>query len=274
MKFLDYIKGQRRGRDAHRIEKDSMADPFLYEAIDGFDSIDDDHIKRIDEIRERLSIRTNTTKKRRPLLQAVAAAAVLVLALGGYLMIEWQKADLYARDNTPVIIDVYIPESFYVENIAVIAQHNTEQVKASNVNITKFSIKEHANPSVSEDEIASLSDGMTEDERIMMDIYLPEDLKESNISGEVKPDKPEPLGGYEKYNEYLKRSLRRPTDDACKDRKGKVAVEFSVNSEGQPYLFEVKYSLCGTSDQEAIRLIQSGPKWTQGTERVMVRIEF
>lgn len=274
MKFLDYIKGQRKGRDAHRIEKDSMTDPFLYEAIEGFDSIDDDHIKRINEIQSRLSQKRSGLVKRRAIWQSVAAAAIIIFALGGYLMIDWKKSDLYARDNGPVIIDVYVPEAFYVENIAVIAQHNTEQVKASKSAIAKFSIKEEVNPAVSKEELASLSDGISEEDKIMMDIYLPEDLQELVETEQVKKAKPEPLGGYEKYNLYLQKSLRRPTDDACKDRKGKVAVEFSINDEGRPYLFEVKYSLCGTSDQEAIRLIQSGPKWTKGTERVMVKVEF
>ena len=89
MNLLDYIKGNRKGVDAHRIEKDSMRDPFMYEAIEGFDSVDDDHIERINSIHKRLGRKTQATNKKKyhyHLLQisAASAAAVLIFAVGGY----------------------------------------------------------------------------------------------------------------------------------------------------------------------------------------------
>ena len=32
MKLLDYIRGLRKGKEAHRLEKESMKDPFLADA--------------------------------------------------------------------------------------------------------------------------------------------------------------------------------------------------------------------------------------------------
>lgn len=66
----------------------------------------------------------------------------------------------------------------------------------------------------------------------------------------------------------------RPTDDACSEQHGKVAVDFYVDENGSPYQLEVPYSLCGTSDKEAIRLIKNGPKWTKGKDKVRVIVEF
>ena len=34
MKLLDYIRGLRKGKEAHRLEKESMKDPFLADAMD------------------------------------------------------------------------------------------------------------------------------------------------------------------------------------------------------------------------------------------------
>ena len=34
MKLLDYIRGLRKGKEAHRLEKESMQDPFLADAMD------------------------------------------------------------------------------------------------------------------------------------------------------------------------------------------------------------------------------------------------
>ena len=33
MKLLDYIRGLRKGKEAHRLEKESMQDPFLADAM-------------------------------------------------------------------------------------------------------------------------------------------------------------------------------------------------------------------------------------------------
>jgi hypothetical protein len=277
MSFLDYIKGQRKGKEAHRIEKDSMTDVFLYEAIEGFDSVGGNHSKRISDIQKR--IRSKTVKQTgKQLWQSAAAAVIIVAGVGGYFLADFHKSGLHAQNMAENrIIDVYVPKAYYSENIAVISRKNTEMAKAYKAvkpNISRFSIEDKENPSMTKEEQDMLSGGKSEEP---IDIYVPEDFGSRVVSSseEVKSGKPEPVCGYEKYGEYLKKSLRRPTDDMCKDRKGKVAVEFSVNSLGQPFLFEVKYSLCGTCDNEAVRLIQSGPRWTTGSkERVRVNVEF
>lgn len=273
MKFLNYIKGYRRGKDAHRIEKEAMADPFLADAIDGFDSVDDDHLKQINELSSRIRAKANNKKKQHPLWQIAAACAILIFGIGGYFVLDSHKSSLYAQDTgTSAIINIYVPEEFYTENIIVIAQTNTNLAKSYKPNISRFKIEEDNNSTtVSDEELKNLSNNQSETDAI--EVYVPEEFYER--SKEIAKDgKPQPIIGFEKYNLYLKSAMKRPTDDACKDRKGKVAVEFSVDENGQPYDFEVKYSLCGTSDKEAVRLIQAGPKWTLGNERVVVKVQF
>lgn len=274
MKFLDYIKGRRKGKDAHRIEKDSMRDPFLYEAIEGFDSVNDNHIERISNIRKRLKAKSGVNRYNH-IWQTVAAAVVVIAGLSVYFLTDYHKSGLHAQVlNNNAIIEVYVPEAYYTENIAIIAQKNAEIAHAYKPNISQFRIEE-TDAANSREELEIISEEINKQNETPIEIYVPEDFdsQTQNESG-AKGKKPEPIGGYEKYNEYLKKSLRRPTDDICRDRKGKVAIEFSVNSLGQPFLFDVKYSLCGTSDNEAIRLIQSGPRWTTGTERVTVKVQF
>ena len=40
MKLLDYIRGLRKGKEAHRLEKESMKDPFLADAMDGYHQVE------------------------------------------------------------------------------------------------------------------------------------------------------------------------------------------------------------------------------------------
>lgn len=41
MKLLDYIRGLRKGKEAHRLEKESMQDPFLADAMDGYNQVEE-----------------------------------------------------------------------------------------------------------------------------------------------------------------------------------------------------------------------------------------
>ena len=42
MKLLDYIRGLRKGKEAHRLEKESMKDPFLADAMDGYGQVEEE----------------------------------------------------------------------------------------------------------------------------------------------------------------------------------------------------------------------------------------
>jgi hypothetical protein len=139
MNFLDYIKGNRKGADAHRTEKESMKDPFMYEALEGFDNIESNHAERIDYIYKRLNLSDRTTKDKKRFhrmwqISAACAAAVVIFVTGGYFYKANYQANLYAENTNTIsqndIIKVYVPEDYYTENVVAIARHNVEAVKA------------------------------------------------------------------------------------------------------------------------------------------------
>ena len=51
MKLLDYIRGLRKGKEAHRLERESMQDPFLADAMDGYSQVEGNHEQRIEKLR-------------------------------------------------------------------------------------------------------------------------------------------------------------------------------------------------------------------------------
>ena len=81
MKLLDYIKGNRRGIDAHRLEKEAMDDPFLAEALEGLDAVPGDHAAAIERLRGRIAGRRSRLWGRKRLLWTTGAAALLLLCL-------------------------------------------------------------------------------------------------------------------------------------------------------------------------------------------------
>ena len=79
MNVKEYIQGQRHGKKANQLERQAMDDPFLQDAIDGFDSVGGDHLSVIEKLEKRVSpIRKRISRS----LWIWAAAAVLVLLIG------------------------------------------------------------------------------------------------------------------------------------------------------------------------------------------------
>ena len=96
MKLLDYITGNRRGKEAHRIEKDAMADPFLSEALEGFDSVDGDHAASVERLRHRVTGRAASRKPKRLVwvLGSVAAFLLLFFVIGNRMFFPRNEEQL------------------------------------------------------------------------------------------------------------------------------------------------------------------------------------
>lgn len=308
MSFLRYIKGHRKGKDANRIEKASLKDPFLFDAIEGYDSIKDNHIERLNKIYKSIG---TSEQKNKPFsyTKIVAVIAILIFALGGYLLIDNHKSNLHAQ-NQSVILDIYVPEQFYNQNKEVIEKQNKvlAQAKTTNPEIIPFSVGDTDGPAVSEAELEILSKqnpAATDPITIYMpDEYMPEKslkkantnilsesssvtlnqnvsntkqvstyFQKSNISSGIPKESPQPVIGYTAFYTYLKNNIKHPTDQ-CTGIKGKVLIEFSIDESGSPILFTIEKSLCISCDLEAIRVIREGSKWSPSNDRVAVEVEF
>lgn len=90
-----------------------------------------------------------------------------------------------------------------------------------------------------------------------------------------------PIGGMRAYNKYLDNNVRYPQEALQNNVKGKVKVEFSVKTDGSLNDYKVVKSLGHGCDEEVIRLIKDGPKWSPSTENgkpvestVLVGVKF
>lgn len=91
-----------------------------------------------------------------------------------------------------------------------------------------------------------------------------------------------PLGGTERYAQFLASHQKYPTTAMQKGIQGTVKVSFVVEKTGTVNEVKVENPLSPELDAEAIRLIKSGPKWTPARhlrnqivrQRVVVPISF
>jgi protein TonB len=82
-------------------------------------------------------------------------------------------------------------------------------------------------------------------------------------------------GGIEEFYNFMKTNLRYPSIAKQKEIQGKVFVSFVVDRDGSLTDVKVVKSLSRETDAEAIRLIQSSPKWNPGVQNGKpVRIKY
>lgn len=79
--LLNYIGGRKRGKDARDIERQSMKDDFLREALEGYEEVQGDPNKDIKKLERKILEITFPRKNRFP-IYAVAAGLVLLVSIG------------------------------------------------------------------------------------------------------------------------------------------------------------------------------------------------
>ncbi|HYF68612.1 MAG TPA: TonB family protein [Ohtaekwangia sp.] len=90
-----------------------------------------------------------------------------------------------------------------------------------------------------------------------------------------------PEGGRKAYKKYLENNLNYPEQALNNKVEGKVTVQFTIGPSGEMSEFQILKGLGYGCDEEVIRLIKTGPKWSatkKDTEpirdRVKVRLKF
>ncbi|WP_440132606.1 TonB family protein [Chitinophaga sancti] len=80
---------------------------------------------------------------------------------------------------------------------------------------------------------------------------------------------PSPMGGFDKFEAYLAKNVQYPAGLTV---SGSVRVQFYVQQDGSLTDFRVLKKLQPACDQEAIRLIKSGPAWLPAANGKAVKV--
>lgn len=418
MKLLDYIRGLRKGKEAHRLEKESMQDPFLADAMDGYNQVEGNHEQRIEKLRMQVSAHSAKKKSTYAITWSIAACLIIGFGISSYFLFlkksmtdevfiaeesvstklaepaapptpaipatptvpatpqkeialattkvktdstpiseitarQADKKDMIAKIQTtsqpqgaPVAavpmmeevseetaalqevvatIDTFESESDKKMKLAKVAtilpQNNmikgrvtdgkgepligaSVTYKGTNIGtITnmngEFSLvkKDDKKRLTAEyigydpveirvDTSRTMLIAMNENKQTLNEVVVvgygaKKNKKSTTLGSDAKVKEqtekeitPQPVIGKRSYQKYLKENLVRPTDDNCKDIKGKVVLSFFVDEEGKPQNITVIHGLCEFADKEAIRLVKEGPKWTSGKLPARVTVRF
>ena len=86
MRLSDYIQGLRKGKEAHRLEKESMKDPFLADAIDGYNQVEGNHEQRIEKLRMQVSAHSAKKKNTYAITWSIAACLIIGFGISSYFL--------------------------------------------------------------------------------------------------------------------------------------------------------------------------------------------
>ncbi|MBU2649876.1 MAG: energy transducer TonB [Bacteroidetes bacterium] len=118
------------------------------------------------------------------------------------------------------------------------------------------------------------------DQDTEMDEYVPVEVDEEEVEEEapifiVVESMPEFPGGIEKLYAYLGANIKYPQMARESGIQGTVYVTFVVERDGSVSDIKVLRGIGGGCDEEAIRVIQSMPKWNPGKQRGKpVRVQY
>ena len=86
-----------------------------------------------------------------------------------------------------------------------------------------------------------------------------------------------PVDGWENYDAYSANNLQTPANVRQEGIHGEVEVSFEVSTTGEVTNLKIEKSLCNSCDEEVLRLVKEGPKWTATngkTGKGKIRVAF
>lgn len=271
--LMQYIQGQRKGKEAHRLEKEAMKDPFLSDALDGYQAVEGSHVESIEAMRRRISRRTRSHRESIT-KWSIAASLLICLGFGSYFWLNKETGLPEQARSMAVIEENAIPLEQASPAVAPKAAAPVASAPAAPTAAAPVAAAPTAAPAAAPVEILSIVEDAapiadTAAESVAEVKFAPRALTRS-----ARIHASRPVIGEEAFREYLKKELVHPQDSACKGITGTVLIEFHINEQGRPVNLTVKQSLCESADKEALRLIEKGPDWEGDTGGATVSVVF
>ena len=195
---------------------------------------------------------------------------VIVLAFM-FVAFEWTKRDIKI-DTSQAITDV-----FFEEEIIPITEQ-PEQVtppppEAPSIAETLTIVEDDAD--VEETAIVSSEELNQAVEIKYVPLAVEEEEPEEQTIFEVVENMPDFPGGQAALMQYLAKNIKYPTIAQENGTQGRVIVQFVVNRDGSIVDAKVVRSVDPYLDKEALRVINTMPKWKPGMQRGKpVRVKF
>ena len=286
MRLKDYIQSNKRGKGANRLEREAMSDPFLQEALEGFDAVAGDHATIIDRLEKRFSSPAAAlpTKRRLYGYWSAAASILLLIGFGAYFFVE----------RTEHTMPVIAMEQFNDCEQAIPAdasEPQMEPMEESQQEMTSSGALPKNVPApgsaliaIESDELLEISvaDAIAAEETVSD--RLPESaakqgiqaqekeiIRERTVDATGKNDAVQPAFGEKEFQTYCQ---QKADATVCAGKSLSVEVTFFIDETGKPCPVEwINYS-CEEAKKEIENLLAASPLWTQTNREVTMAIKW
>jgi CarboxypepD_reg-like domain/Gram-negative bacterial TonB protein C-terminal len=143
----------------------------------------------------------------------------------------------------------------------------TAMASATGYASKSFTLKKDAQPTIAMSKAdAELSDvvvtGMSKYKRVKESASASKSLNGKVADVQMTSALPQPSGGQEKFDQYLKENRTPIYNENGERLTGEVLLSFTINKKGRPKNIKVVKSSCVACEKEAIKLLENGPDWT------------
>jgi len=192
------------------------------------------------------------------------------------LFVIWRVFEYKSYDKQTTEIFQRQTEVIEEEMVEITKQEQPKpQMQAPKPQVTQIQVVE--DDVEVEDEI-DLNAEVSQDEVIEKYEYTPQVEEEEIVEAEifkVVEEMPEFPGGTAKLLEYIGKNIKYPMMARESDIQGKVYVQFVVEPDGSISKVTVLRGIGGGCDEEAVRVVQSMPRWKPGKQRgAPVRVQY
>ncbi|HQS06248.1 hypothetical protein [Daejeonella sp.] len=270
-----YLEGKLDHEEMHRLEKQALTDPFLWEALEGYTHTSNPGTdlsilqrqlqERIVHLQENKKVFDFTWQR----LSVAASASVLFITAGILFWMNFNRSGTLTEKQLQVALidrDSLKNEIEGSPNRPVIREKEYP-VSSDETRITAYKSPSGANneselnssPSSTGTEISSGGASIP-----VTKLSVPEQRSASRslASSEginASEQAVQPVPGWDIYRKYLEDNIRKPATDP--NISGSVLLSFELDDKGKPVNLHILKGLTEACDAEAIRLIKDGPAW-------------
>lgn len=193
------------------------------------------------------------------------------------LFVVWRVFEYKSYDKQVTELFERTTEVIEEEMVEITKQEQPKpQTQAPKPQVTQIEIVED---DVEVEDELDLNAEVSQDEVIEEYEYTAPEIEEEEIVEaeifKVVEEMPEFPGGSAKLYEYISKNMKYPMMARESDIQGKVYVQFVVEPDGSISKVQVLRGIGGGCDEEAVRVIQSMPKWKPGKQRgAPVRVQY
>ena len=310
MRLKDYIQGNRRGKEANRLEREAMSDPFLQEAIDGFDAVAGNHAQIIERLETKFTRPAVSMNRYTNLLWygSIAASILLLVGVSAYFFLgktektspmiamnqlnenkeiipyETMSSQLLQMEEkqqqetqAPPKMQAITPE---LEKSMEITQKDADIVDAV-ANDVVVDVHEVVVAEVCEDSETHAIKPSNDEQTVSLkqnDLALSEVAvtgygaqKKSTVTDAVSKSAVQSPFGEKEFQNYCQQNGNK---NVCDGKQVFVKLSFSINENGKPTDINYKKYSCEEAKKEMERLLSSSPAWTMTNRKVNMTIEW